>query len=102
MGLGKMAPILFKTEHHWKTEQKAIIWIPNAFGIPASTVVQFYLVDCKKLTATDLWAGCMCFDVSKNFEIVSATSPASRSVNIVSSLVRKMRLKIFTSCEQQL
>ena len=41
MVLGKMAAILFKTEHHWKTEQKDTIGIPNAFGIQASIVVQF-------------------------------------------------------------
>ena len=41
----KMNAILFKAEHHWKTEcrgktkQKATIGIPNAFGIPAPTVL---------------------------------------------------------------
>ena len=45
MVLVKMAAILFKTEHHWKTEchcktkQRAIIGNPNAFGIPAPTVL---------------------------------------------------------------
>ena len=34
----KMAAILYKTEHHWETEQMATIGILNAFGIPASTV----------------------------------------------------------------
>ena len=38
----KMAAILFKTEHHWKTEQGATtIGILNAFGIPAPTVKIF-------------------------------------------------------------
>ena len=47
----KMAVILLKNEHHWKTEnhwktkrhwkteQKATIGIPNAFNIPAPTVI---------------------------------------------------------------
>ena len=34
----KKAAILFKTEHHWKTEQRATIGILNVFGIPALTV----------------------------------------------------------------
>ena len=38
MVLSEMAAILFKTEHHWKTEQKAAIGIPNAFSIPGPTV----------------------------------------------------------------
>ena len=41
MVLYKMATILFKTEchwknkHHWKTEQRATIGIPDMFRIPA-------------------------------------------------------------------
>ena len=37
----KMAAILFIMQHHWKTEQGAIIGIPNAFGIPAPTVTLY-------------------------------------------------------------
>ena len=43
--LDKMARILFKMEHHWKTEsllktkQRVTLGIPNVFGIPAHTVV---------------------------------------------------------------
>ena len=45
MVFDKMNAILFKAEHHWKTEcrgktkQKATIGIQNAFGIPAPTVL---------------------------------------------------------------
>ena len=41
MVLDMMAAILFKTElywkseHHWKTQQRATIWIPIMFGMPA-------------------------------------------------------------------
>ena len=37
MILDKMATILFKTEHRWKTDQRATIGIPNALGIPSPT-----------------------------------------------------------------
>ena len=49
MVLDKMAAILFimerhrKTEHHWKTGQRATIGILNAFGCPAPTAFVFYL-----------------------------------------------------------
>ena len=49
MVLDKMAAILFKTEHcwktdcHWKTEQRATIGIPNASGIPAPTVIMLLI-----------------------------------------------------------
>ena len=45
MVLYKMATILSKAKHHWetkrhwKTKQRATIGIPNAFGIPAPTVL---------------------------------------------------------------
>ena len=39
MVLEKMATVLFKTEHLWKTEQRATSGIPNTFGIPTPTVL---------------------------------------------------------------
>ena len=39
MVLDKIAAILFKTEHHWKTKQRASIGIPNKFSIPAPILV---------------------------------------------------------------
>ena len=47
MGLDKVAAILVKMEHHWKTElhwnieQMVTIGIPNMLGIPAPTVLGF-------------------------------------------------------------
>ena len=46
----KMATILFKTEHHWKTKQKATIGNYDEFGILAPTVYAFFHFD----TATRL------------------------------------------------
>ena len=36
-----MAAILFKTECHWKTKQRATIGILNMFSIPAPNVVLY-------------------------------------------------------------
>ena len=38
MVFDKMAASLFKTEHHWKTEQRTTIGVPNAFDNPAPAV----------------------------------------------------------------
>ena len=40
--LGEMATIFFKTECHWKTEQRATVGIPNVLGITAPNVVVLY------------------------------------------------------------